>query len=196
MATFPLINEKELLAQIANKDEHAFKLIYENYYQDIFKFAFRLLQSEQSAEEVIQETMLNIWLQGEKLTKINNLQAYIKTIAKRRAIDLLRLREEALQVEDYLLKNTDSLEPGNEEAQILEAARNTLAEGVLKLPEQQRMVYTLCYQKGLSYQEAAEIMNVSHGTVQTHMKLALKSLRAYVLKHGYFSVLLLILHLL
>ena len=195
METSPLFNEKDLLAQIANKDEHAFKLIYEKYYQDIFKFAFRLLQSEQSAEEVIQETMLNIWLQGEKLTKINNLQAYIKTIAKRRAIDLLRLREEALQVEDYLLKNTDPLEAGSEEAQILEAARNTLAEGVGKLPEQQRMVYTLCYQKGLSYQEAAEIMNVSHGTVQTHMKLALKSLRAYVLKHGYFAVLLIILRL-
>lgn len=183
MTDQPLHNRPELLAKIADRDPLAFKVLYESYYEIIFKFSFRLLQSESSAEEVIQETMLHIWKLGHKLKTIHNIEAYIKTIARRRAIDLLRINEQALNIERYLLATADLFESTNEDVMRIEAALVILEQGIEKLPNQQREVYQLCYQQGLKYQEVADKLSISHGTVQTHMKLALKFLRGYVLKH-------------
>jgi len=85
-----LLNESELLGRIAEGDQHAFNTIYQLYYDKIYKFAYRLLCTEEPAEEVVQETMLFIWQGGEKLKDINNLDAYLKTIAKRKVIALFR----------------------------------------------------------------------------------------------------------
>lgn len=189
MVEKPRYNEHELLAKIADRDALAFRFLYEGYYEIIFKFSFRLLQSESSAEEVVQETMLYIWQLGAKLKTVNNIEAYIKTIARRRAIDLLRINEQALNIERDLLATADITDSGNEETLIFEAARTALEEGIQKLSRQQREVYQLCYQQGLKYQEVADQLNISHGTVQTHMKLALKFLRGYIRKHGLFAAL-------
>lgn len=182
---------QELLAKIADRNPIAFKVLYESYYGIIFKFSFRLLQSESYAEEVVQETMLHIWQLGHKLTAVNNIEAYIKTIARRRAIDLLRINEQALNIEKYLLATAETSDSGNEDALSMEALLVNLELGIEKLPNQQREVYQLCYRQGLKYQQVADKLNISHGTVQTHMKLALKFLREYILKHKVATLLIL-----
>lgn len=193
MTTKPLFDEGQLLARIAERDHFAFKILYEKYYEVIFKFSFRLLQCESSAEEVIQETMIQIWQLGDKLKTINNIEALIKTIARRRAIDLLRIKEQSFNTQKELLGMLVAIEPDNHEVFTLESAHIALEEGIDRLPDQQRQVYQLCYQQGLKYQQAAERLNISHGTVQTHMKLALKFLRVYVRKHSQFALLAIIL---
>ena len=191
-----LDSEKALLAKIAEGDALAFKVVYEKYYDPIFKFAYRLLHSAELAEEVIQETMLYVWQLGQKLHGIDNFEAYVKTIARRRAIDLLRINEQALVLERDLLASTDITEPTNEEALLLESARVALEKGIEKLPDQQRQVYIMCYHNGLKYQEVADRLGISHGTVQTHMKLALKYLREYIRKHGHVAAIAVIFKLL
>ena len=182
-----LFEEDKLLAKIAERNHLAFKILYQKYYDIIFKFSFRLLRCESSAEEVIQETMLHIWQMGDKLKAINNIEAYIKTIARRRAIDQLRLNEKSASIQKELLAISEVGESSIQELITLEHAHLTLAEGIGKLPEQQRQVYQLCYQQGFKYKEAADKLNISHGTVQTHMKLALKFLRGYIHKHSHFA---------
>ncbi|WP_372490118.1 sigma factor-like helix-turn-helix DNA-binding protein [Chitinophaga sedimenti] len=53
----------------------------------------------------------------------------------------------------------------------------------------------LCQQQGLKYEEAAERLNISPLTVQTHVKRALKSVRTYVKSHTDIAVILVILKL-
>lgn len=196
MAIYPLLNERELLSGIAERDPYAFKVVYEHYYEPIFKFAFRLLKSEALAEEVIQESMLSIWLMGPKLNTISNFEAFIRTIARRRAIDLLRINEQALSIDKDFLSDPLYYESTNDEAALLESARLALEQGIELLPEQQRLVYKLCYQQGLKYQEVADRLGLSHGTVQTHMKLALKFLRGYLREHAQVAALVVIFKLL
>jgi len=188
MITKPLFDEGQLLARIAERDHLAFKVLYEKYYGTIFKFSFRLLQCESSAEEVIQETMLQIWQLGDKLRTINSIEAFIKTIARRRAIDQLRIKEQGFNVQKEVLAMLTPIELDNNESFTFESAHVALEEGIGKLPDQQRQVYQLCYQQGLKYQQVADRLNISHGTVQTHMKLALKFLRGYVRKHSQFVI--------
>jgi len=196
MIVKPLLNEAELLQGIAEGDALAFKKIYLAYNDPVYKFAYRLLGNKDLALEVVQETMLHIWQKGEQLRDIRNLEAYLKTIAKRRATDQLRRNIQARKAEDHLGRTYQDGHRETEEYLQLHESRQILENGIALLPKQQQTVYRLCQQQGLKYEEAAEQLHLSHGTVQTHMKLALKFLRRYVQQHSDVAAVLIILHLL
>lgn len=196
MVVKSLFDEQELLHKIAEGDALAFKQVYLAYNDKIFKFAYRLLGSREPAREVVQETMLHLWQLGYKLKEVKSLEGYMKTIAKRRAIDLLRQQVQAEKAERQLGIAYQDGHRETEENILLRESRRILEDGIQLLPKQQRLVYRLCQQQGLKYEEAAAQLNLSHGTVQTHMKLALKFLREYVLKHSEVAAILVILRLL
>lgn len=192
MVIKPLHEETVLLAKIANGDEQAFKVVYEHYYRQVYNFAFKWIQERESAQEIVQETMLYFWQLGYKLTEIRNVESYLNTIAKRKAIDVFR--KKVLQEKSVRMLATAYIDGHNEteEGILMREARNILEEGVSLLPGQQQQVYRLCQQQGLKYEEAARQLGISHGSVQTHMKLALKFLRTHVLKNTDVAVLLVI----
>lgn len=196
MAIKPLYDESELLHKIAAGDALAFKQVYLAYYDKIFKFAYRLLGGKEPAREVVQETMLHLWQLGYKLKAIESLEAYLKTVAKRRAVDLLRRKVREEKAEKQLGAAYRDGHRETEESILLNETRRILEDGIQLLPKQQRQVYRLCQQQGLKYEQAAAQLNLSHGTVQTHMKLALKFLRTYVQEHSDVAVLLIIFRLL
>jgi RNA polymerase sigma-70 factor (family 1) len=191
-----LHNEKVLLAKIAKGDRRAFKEIYDHYYPRVYHFAFRLLQSRTVAQEVLQETMLKLWQLGDQLLQIDNLDAYLHKIVRHHTIDLLRKSELSARVQAEISYTFNDTHNDTEERVILNETRRILEEGIRQLPRQQHLVYQLCQQQGLKYEEVAARLNISHGTVQTHMKLALKSLRRYMQQHTDIAVLLVICQLL
>lgn len=191
-----LHDETELLGKIARGDQYAFSRVYHLYYDVIFKFSYRLLRSEPLAEEVVQETMLLIWQGGDKLLEIKSLSAYLKTVAKRKVIAMFRRRAIEDRAVQELGAAYSDVDNETEEGLLYKESRKILEEGIRLLPTQQRLVYQLCYQDGLKYEEAAERLNISHGTVQSHMKQALKFLRKYLAGHSDIAALLIIFRLL
>ncbi|MET4542911.1 RNA polymerase sigma-70 factor (family 1) [Pedobacter africanus] len=191
-----LHDETDLLGRIARGDQRAFSTIYHSYYDKIYKFSFRLLLSEELSEEIVQETMLLIWQGGDKLKEIRNLDAYLKTVAKRKVIALFRRKA----IEDRAVKELKAaysdVHNETEEGILHRESRKILDEGIMLLPSQQRLVYQLCYQDGLKYEEAAEKLHISHGTVQSHMKQALKFLRNHLSSHSDIAALVIVFRLL
>lgn len=191
-----LHDETDLLGSIARGDQRAFSTIYHSYYDKIYKFSFRLLLSEELSEEIVQETMLLIWQGGDKLKEIRNLDAYLKTVAKRKVIALFRRKA----IEDRAIKELKAVYSDvhneTEEGILHRESRKILDEGIMLLPSQQRLVYQLCYQDGLKYEEVAEKLHISHGTVQSHMKQALKFLRNHLSNHSDIAALVIVFRLL
>lgn len=189
-------DETQLLDKIAHGDQRAFGIVYHSYYEKIYKFSYRLLLSEELSEEVVQETMLLIWRGGNKLKEIKNLDAYLRTIARRKVIALFRRRA----IEDRAVKELKAaysdVDNETEEGILYRESRKMLEEGIMLLPSQQRLVYQLCYQDGLKYEEAAQRLQISHGTVQSHMKQALKFLRNHLSSHSDIAALLVVFRLL
>lgn len=187
-----LINEDLLLSKVACGDHKAFEIIYNRYNNKIYTFSIRILHSQILAEEVVQETMLKIWQMGAGLVKVNNLDGYIKRIARNCAIDLLRQKELGLKTEHKLVGSWKEIHNETEEQILLNDVRKILNDGVALLPEQQKAVYQLCHQEGLKYEEAAKRLNLSTLTVQSYMKLALRFLRNYLKTHADVAALLII----
>ncbi|TCC98460.1 RNA polymerase sigma factor [Pedobacter hiemivivus] len=190
-----LNNETELLARISNRDESAFKVIYELYRAQVFTFALKYLRSTLQAEELVQEVFLKLWKLEKRLLEINDLENYILTLSRNKSFSMLRrMKLEAKNIEpladyqDFPINDT-------EEEILLNDARQLLNKGILLLPPKQKLVYELCHQEGLKYDQAAKILNVSPETIKTHMKLALRFLRHYLSKNTDMAILLILFRL-
>lgn len=189
-------NEHELLQSIANRDARAFSDFYYHFHRKVFTFSLRLLKSEIQAEEVVQEVFLKIWNLETTVTEIINIDAYLKTLARNRSMDILR--RAALEARNLRSQQQNWTEAHNEteELLILNDTRKIIEKGVALLPAQQRKVYEMCHQQGMKYEEVATQLNISYFTVQTHMKLALKFLRNYLKNHSDLAGILIILKIL
>ena len=188
--------ERELLTKIAVRDESAFRTIYDLYHKKIYTFSLRLLKSKQMAEEVVQESFLKIWLMGDSIEKISNIEAYLVTLARNRSLDALRAQQRIITAD--LANSNRWTEEHNEteESIFLKDTKELLQTGINLLPPQQKLVYQLCHQEGLKYEEVAEKLNLSPLTVKTHMQHALRFLRTYVVKNGDLAIAFLLLKIL
>lgn len=196
MALKSLYSESELLERIAVGDEQAFTLFYYQYNKTVYLFAYRILESEELAEELMQEVMLKIWMLGGELTKIANIESYLRVMCRNRCYNQLRtLRREAGRNE-AATKDWSEGSNETEEAVLLNDTKGVLEKAIKDLPAQQREVYRLCHIEGMKYEEAARVLNISVLTVQSYMKLALRSLRATMRNHSDIAALLIIFKLL
>lgn len=192
MAYTSLPDERELLAEIAEGNQLAFKKVYDFYFRQTYGFAYHVLHVKELAEEVVQEVMLAFWQKGAAVTEIHNLEGYLKTLSKRRAIDVLRRAQMERRIEKQMRPDWKEQHEETEESILLNDTRKVLEEGIRLLPQQQRMVYQLCHQQGMKYEQAAEQLNIAPGTVHVHMKQALKFLRRYMQEHTDVAILLIL----
>lgn len=192
MAIKSLYDENELLAKVAAGDQRAFRILYESYYRKVYTQASRLMRDSIAGEEILQEVFLKLWRLGPGLTAIHNLDNYLKTTTRNQGLNALRrLALEAKGSRAIGLNYTD-VHNETEEGILLNDTRRILDAAIDRLPKQQREVYQLCHQEGLKYEQAAERLNLSPLTVQTHMKRALKSLRGYLQNHTEVAIMLII----
>ena len=140
--------------------------------------ALRVLRERADAEEVLQETFIEVWRRArEYAPSRGSVEAWLLTIARTRAIDRLRSRAargrmaEAVSAEpaQAVPKLPDMLSATAEDAMRVQAA-------LCALPVEQRMALELAYWEGLSQTEIATRTGQPLGTVKTRVRLALLKL--------------------
>jgi RNA polymerase sigma-70 factor (family 1) len=186
-------NERELLSLIANQDETAFRVIFDRYQKRIYTFLLKLLKSNELAEEIVQESFLKIWLLGEPLNRISNVEGYLVMIARNRAIDQIRINEQQVRLRIGQEQRWTEGHNETEEQILLRDTRSLIDQTLKSLPRQQRLVYQLCHLEGLKYEEAAERLHISPLTVKSHMQQALRALRQHLGPYNNLVVILLLL---
>ncbi len=177
-----LENERSLLEQISAGDQKSFAVIFDHYSKMIYPFALKLTRSQDLAEEILQEVFLKIWVHRSNLPEIENFGAYLNRITRNHCYNVIRrLAHEALVSSE--LANVMTEEVYSTEDDIIgRDLQQSLNNAINQLTPQQRLVYTMCHQDGLKYEEVADRLNLSRSTVHTHMKLALRLIRKYLIQ--------------
>lgn len=195
--------DQELLTKIASGDHLAFRIIYDRFYLNIYSYALYLLKSKELAEENTQETFLVLWKYGQGLSKIKNIESFLITISKNRSLNLLKRSKLEVKSSSSIsaratLEELSTQQGHNEteESILLNDTRKIIAAAVAALPPQQKLVYQLCHEQGLPYQQAAQQLNISSNTVKLYMKLALSSVRGYLSRHTDLTALIILFKLL
>jgi RNA polymerase sigma-70 factor (family 1) len=185
-------NENELLAKVASGDTRAFAIIFNTYRKRIYTIALQYLHSELQAEDAVQEVFLKVWRLEGNLTNIKNLEAYLLQLTKHKCLNMMRRQKlENLYIEP-LSEGAEFSDSGTEDQILLNDTRKIVNEGIAMLPPKQKLVYQLCRLQDLKYEKAGEKLNISPETVRSHLKLALKSLRAHISMHTDLTVLLIL----
>lgn len=197
MTNIPPYNQEELLSLVAEGDEKAFRQLFDHYESKIYSVALRITKSSVNAEELLQDIFLRVWLRRDQLSGIRDFDAYLFTIARNEAYKALKKiaiekkRSGGALSDDLLLYHTET-----EEAITMQDYTAVLRNAVEKLPPQQKQVYQLIREQGLTREQAAGMMHISSETVKTHLERAMKTIRAtFVSRFGQELMVIVTIHL-
>lgn len=191
-----LIDEKELLLLVSTGNAKAFSQLFHHYSPKVYAYALKLVKSDTLAEEVVQEVFVKIWNLEAQLVDIENLDAYLRVTTRNHTLKLLRRMALEIKTSRMMADTYEDSHNETEEYIIFKESAQILSQAIDKLPPQQKLVYQLCHQEGLKYEEAAERLNLSKLTVKTHMQHALRFLRTYIANNTDIGALVIVMTLL
>lgn len=177
----------ELLMDAVHRRQHsALQTLYRRYGTKLKAVIFRVLQDEAEADDVLQETLLQVWREAEHYSaKLGKPLGWMITIARRRAIDRARRRQAyararerfesyvAHEPRSWLHDRVDSDTTGSD-------LRHFLVKELQRLPEYQREAIELSFFEGLSHREIAARTKTPLGTIKTRLELGLRKLTTCV----------------
>ncbi len=176
------LNERlaALLARAGIGDRAAFADLYQQSQAKLFAVALRIVRERHLAEEVLQDSFVNIWHHaGNYATAKSAPLTWMTAIVRNRALDLVRRPNlEVQDEEDFFTHNLEDESAGPD--QQLESARDQARiEHCMKgLEEDQRQSILLAFFQGLSHTEVAEGLKKPLGTVKTHIRRGLIKLKS------------------
>jgi RNA polymerase sigma-70 factor (ECF subfamily) len=178
LASAIVSQDLELVRRVRLGDEGAFEQIFRTYYARLVSFARTGIDSQDLAEETVQEVFLHIWMRRESWVVERSLAAYMFRAVRNRISNARRsLRLETSYNADIARETDGGLDVSGDgrlhEAEI-EAA---LAKALALLPDRARQVFLLSRRQHLTYAEIAEVIGISVKTVEMHMARALSQLR-------------------
>lgn len=181
-------NELNLLKNLIQGDAISFEVIYKNYNRKIYNFSLRYVKNKEDAEGIVQEVFLKLWENSSRLKKDSNLNAWLFTVT----FNAIRKHFRKLAVEKKHLDGY-ARQMGKENEDISEAEYYDLLEKAThlidKLPPQQKKVFLLRKEKGLSSAEIAQELKLSRKTVDNHLNRARSFLKKAMMEEGLLSIL-------
>ena len=168
--------DKELFLAISNGSHKAFSQFLDTYKKHVYSFLYDRLRSHDATEELVQVVFVKIWENRATINHELSPNAYLFTIAKNCAFDVLRQRAYKLLLEKQLIENSNIIEDG-ETPLIDKDLKRHIDSLINNIPERRREIFKLRYEEELSYKEIAEQLNISIGTVQTQVERTLNYLR-------------------
>lgn len=174
------LGDAELVRRIADRRQDALGALYDRYAPLLLALTRRIVGSQSDAEEVVQETLLQVWAQaGRYDPRRSSVATWLVLLARSRAIDLLRsrrVRERAVTAAGDETQGVHA-SPEGPAAVWYEERRSRVAAALSELPPEQRQVLELAFFGGQSQREIAEATGFPLGTVKSRTLLAMRKLR-------------------
>ena len=159
---------------LVQKDDRAIDLIYDHYSANLYGYVLRMVDDEELASDIIQESFVKIW---KNATKFNPQKAKLFTwmlnICRNLAIDKLRSRKRNLTV-DIQTEGSNVYKYG---LSYLNVEHLDLKEKIEALDVKYKDVIEVLFFKGMTQREASEYLDIPLGTVKTRLKIALRELQ-------------------
>ena len=179
LTTAPTYQLPDLIARIAQGDERAFRSFYDIHWNRIYSTALAFTQSHQHAMDIVQETFLRCWRNRERLSTLDNVEAFLYTIAKNRIKTLLHRHRDQLIADRFATIDPADPAASPESKHALKQFHELVHSATELLPAQQAQVFRLSRFEQLSYEEIATALSISPATVRNHLIKALNFMRTH-----------------
>ncbi|MCB0330218.1 MAG: RNA polymerase sigma factor [Bdellovibrionales bacterium] len=189
--------DDELVKRTLGGDRSAFQELFEIYRPKVQSLAYEILKSQDDAEDVVQESFVKAYLALAKYRGqaafytwlfriVYNMAIDYKRRIVRRGGDPVELNEESLNSSDFSSSYESSWGRSEDPySQVERRQELALVQRALgRLSDEHRAVITLREVDGLSYDEIAEVIGVTKGTVMSRLHYARKALQSALGKKG------------
>lgn len=180
-----LSNELELIERLKQGDEAAFRQIVESSQGLVYNTVLGIVQNPEDAEDVAQEVFMQLYESVKGFKGQSKLSTWLYRIAVTKSMDHLRKKKRKKRfafvqslfgIEEGLVHDPpDFHHPGVTLDNKEKAAE--LFKAIEKLPNKQKVAFTLNRIEGLSYQEISEIMGLTVASVESLLHRAKNNLR-------------------
>ena len=179
MATWKLLEEREILCELADGSESAFVRVFDEFSPRVYSVALKFLDSKELAEEIVQDIFMDIWLRREKMSEVLSFGAYLHGMVRKQVYDAYRQKSAFTEIVKEMSLYTQS-ENGIERMMQENEYESLLQKALERLPDHQREIFRLAREEGMSHEEIAGKLNLSRLSVKAHMKRILRFLRAHL----------------
>lgn len=179
------ISDEQLLLRYTQGDAEAFAVLVRRYERELFGFLARFLGNPTLAEDIFQETFLQVHVSVDAFDFSRRLKPWLFTIAANKARDALRsrVRRPAAELDAGISAGENdvhfidlmpaNIPPPSARIENREAS-DAVQDIVRQMPENLRVVLLLSYFHGLAYKEIAEMLSIPLGTVKSRLHLAVR----------------------
>ena len=174
--------DEQLLAEHLAGTSGAFDVLATRYAEDLFGFFQRFVGNAAAADDLVQETLLQVHLAAASFDAARAFKPWLYTIAANKGRDFMRSRgRRPTQSLDSTGSDPDRASPAaflesdgtSAPAQFGAAERDELVRSLIEtMPEHLRMILVLGYYQKLPYAQIAEILDIPVGTVKSRLHAA------------------------
>ncbi len=163
-------SEREQYQAAIHGDREAFEMIIRIHSRTFFAIAYGILQNREEAEDVVQDSLVKAWKTCWRVRDPDKFPAWLATIARHRAHDLLRRRR-------TIPLPQEAIEISETEAIASTGLDQQLHSALATLPELHRAALTLRYFEEMDYRTIESALGLTNGALRGILGRALASLR-------------------
>lgn len=164
---------EENIRRICGNDRDGLRQIYEDYCPMIYSVVLEVVQNREDAEDIASEFFIRLWDIAPSYRPGNGHRAWMITIARNMAVDLVRRRKR----ESLSAEIPDYLQAGEAFPEEHLCCRFSLEQELKRLKKEEREIVNLKIMGELTFREIAEIMKKPQGTVAWCYRKAIQKLK-------------------
>lgn len=167
------MNPDKLINACKKGDSKAQMEIYKLYYKAMFNISLRILNNSSEAEDVMQDSFLNVFHKIDSYKGEVTFGAWLKKIVINRSLDIIKSRKAMISLETI-----PDLEDEVQEDYLdyRDIRIETVKEAIASLPDGYRVVLSLYLVEGYDHEEISEILHITNATSRTQYHRAKRQL--------------------
>lgn len=166
----------------ANTREKAFSMIMSTYKERLYWLIRRMVIQHSDSDDVLQNTLIKIWQNLEKFRGDADLYTWLYRIAVNESLAFLnKKKKQNLSLNDFGEHLSEQLE--SDELFDGDELQKQLQKAILRLPDQQRLVFNMRYFEEMKYQDMAKVLDRSEGALKANYHHAVKKIEDYFSEH-------------
>lgn len=172
----------ELIELAKTGDDHAFEELYERYHMQVYHIAQRICRNEVDAQDVLQETFLEVRKSLPNLRENKYFKLWLNKIVMSKCTNLFRKNKDISISPDDIryLKHYDPLDINPDGAVRFTCDQQIVDYYITLLPKHYRDVLYDHYFKGMTMKEISQEYNVAIGTIKSRLNMGRKQLKSYL----------------
>ncbi len=177
--------EIELLRRVAQGDRQSFEQLYDRFSGVLFSTAYRVLNNQEAAEDVLQDVFIQIWEKAPLYDPARGKpMTWAVTLTRNKSIDRLRSIQRRSRLQDDVQRESETLEQFDDRSSFDAVASGETSklvrEAIQKLSKDQREAIELAFFSSLTQTEIAERLNEPLGTIKARIRRGMMKLKEVI----------------